>query len=176
MHPEAEPVVFLIAGNPHLNPLTAHWTMTGEERRKKLKEQMKAEYKADLLKRKQILEDAKRLRTSRNLNNAIQDMTSALEDDSDDWIAKLNQESAITEAKMEMALDGALDGASDTSEKIDKLAQDAKAEKFSAEQLVNQMKREMGLLPEDPEELLKDTPAEEDQEGNTDTKKSFGDI
>jgi DNA polymerase III delta prime subunit len=121
--------------------------MTGEEKRKLLKEQMKADYKRDLQKRKEFLDDAKRLRHSHKLNEAVSGLVSGLEDDSDDWINQLNQESALSEAKMEMMLDNE----SSTTKEIDKLAKQAEEEKFSAEQLLKQMKREMGLLPEEEE-------------------------
>lgn len=130
--------------------------MTGEEKRKQLKEQMKQAYKDDLKKRKEIQEKMKNLRHTRKLNQAITEITSGLtSDDSDDWIEKLNQESALSEAKLELSLDSA----SEVNKEIDKLEKDTQVEKFSAEQLVNEMKKEMGLLEEEPE-----APEEEDKE------------
>ena len=131
--------------------------MTGEEKRRLLKEQMKAEYKQDLQKRKEFLEGAKRLRHSQKMNDAVSDLMKGFEDDSDEWIEKLNQGSALSEAKMDMMLDSA----SSTSRELDKLAKEAEAEKFSAENLLKEMKKEMGLLPqeeEQPEEKPKENP------------------
>ena len=122
--------------------------MTGEEKRRILKEQ----YKKDLQKRKEFLEGAKRLRHTKKLNDAVTDLTSSLtNDDSDEWIEKLNQESALTEAKMEMHLD---EQSSVTAE-LEKLAKEAEAERFSAEQLILDMKREMGLLPQEDKSAKK---------------------
>jgi len=115
--------------------------MTGEEKRKILKEQ----YKRDLKLRKQFLEDAKRLQHSARLNKAVTELIDGVtKDDSEDWINKLNEESALSEAKMEMMFDDL-----STEDKIDKLAKKAEEEKFSAENMVLQMKREMGLLPKE---------------------------
>lgn len=130
--------------------------MTGEEKRRLLKEQ----YKRDLKQRKAFLEDAKRLRHSARLNKAVGElMDGVTKDDSDEWIQKLNEESALSEAKMEMFMDDLT-----TEDKIDKLAKEAEAEKFSAEQMVLQMKREMGLIPKEekkPVEKKEEAPADE---------------
>ena len=136
--------------------------MTGEEKRRLMKEQ----YKKDLKQRKAFLEDAKRLRHSARLNKAVSEMMDGVtKDDSDDWIQKLNEESALTEAKMEMFMDDLT-----SEDKIDKLAKEAEAEKFSAEQMVLQMKREMGLIPK--EEKKAEPVAEKKEEEKTeDTKK-----
>ncbi|MEL6732888.1 MAG: hypothetical protein AAFP83_17285, partial [Bacteroidota bacterium] len=67
--------------------------MTGEEKRNKMKE----EYKEELKKRKEFLDQAKKLRSSRKINDAIQQITGAINnDDSDEWIDKLNMDSAVT--------------------------------------------------------------------------------
>lgn len=149
--------------------------MTGEEKRKKMKEEMKAAYKRDLQKRKEFLEQAQRLRHSKKMNDAITDLTSGLlNDDTDDWINKLNQEAALSEAKLDIHLDEA----SSTSQKLEKLAKEAEAEKFSAEQLLKDMKREMGLLTEEDEkkEEAEETAAEEKSEEKKDPPpKSLGD-
>lgn len=145
--------------------------MTGEEKRQQLKEQ----YKAELKKRKEFLEQAKRMQTSRKLNDAIANITNALNDDSDDWIEQLNRDSAISEAKMDMFLDEA---AKNTNE-VDQLAKQAELEKLSAENLVQQMKREMGLLSDEPEKpTTEEKETEESQETDTPPKpkKSLGDI
>lgn len=144
--------------------------MTGEEKRRRLKEQIKAEYKQELKTRKDMLESAKRMRHTAKMNQAIQGLTDGLNDDSDEWIDRLNRESALTEAKMEMSLDGALDG--DGVDKLEKLAKEAEAEKFSALQMVEQMKREMGILEEEEDTSLKDILKEEVKKP---TPKSKGD-
>lgn len=130
---------------------------------------MKEAYKRDLRQRKEILEQAKRLHTSRKLNDAVTGITGSLNDDTDEWVEKLNQESALTEAKMEIALDAE----SQTADELEKLARTAEAEKFGAEELLRKFKREMGLLPpeEEPQaEKPADKPAEEGP------KKTLGDF
>lgn len=149
--------------------------MAGEEERKQRKEQIKEAYKRELQKRKELLEQAKRLRHSRNINQAVQGITGALNDDTDEWIRKLDEASALTEAKFELAMDSA-------SSSVDELEQErkqAEADKFSAEQLLNNMKQEMGLLTEGLDE---DLTRELDEEMKAEEKqrkqggKSFGDI
>ena len=125
--------------------------MTGEEKRRQLKEQ----YKKDLKLRKEFLEKAKKLRNISNVNKALTEMTDGLTDDSDDWISKINQETALTEAKLEMALDEA----SETQKKLEDLAKEAEMEKFSASEMVKQMKRELGMEVEE-EEAEEETKAE----------------
>ena len=117
--------------------------MTGEEKRRQLKEQ----YKKDLKLRKEFLEKAKKLRNMSNVNKALTEMTDGLTDDSDEWISKINQETALTEAKLEMALDEA----SETQKKLEDLAKEAEMEKFSASEMVKQMKRELGMEVEEEE-------------------------
>jgi hypothetical protein len=122
--------------------------MTGEERRKQLKEQMKAEFKRDLELRKAFLDQVKQTRQTRNINEALGSMVSGLQqDDSDEWIAKLNQGASAEEAKLDMAMEQYLG----ESRQLEQMAQQAEAEKLSAAQLLLQMKREMGLLPPEPE-------------------------
>lgn len=140
--------------------------MTGEEKRRLLKEQMKAEYKKDLQKRKEFLEGAKRMRNSQKINEAVSDLMKGFEqDDSEEWIEKLNQGSALSEAKMDLMLDDA----SSTAQELDKLAKEAEAEKFSADQLLKEMKKEMGLLPEEEEKP-------EEDPGKESSGKSLGDF
>lgn len=146
--------------------------MTGEERRRRLKEQMKEAYKRDLRQRKEILEQAKHLRTTRKLNDAVTGITSSLHDDTDDWIEKLNQESALTEARMEIALDAE----GQTADELEKLAREAEAEKFSAEQMVQQMKRDMGLLVEPDEKPASPAPEADKPAVDTPPKKTLGDF
>lgn len=119
--------------------------MTGEEKRRLLKEQ----YKKDLQKRKAFLDQARSLRKMNTMNKSVSDIVDGFnQDDSDDWIQQLNQESALTEAKLEMALETA----EDQQAELDRLAKEAEMEKFNAEEMVKQMKREMGLLTEEEEE------------------------
>lgn len=147
--------------------------MTGEEKRRKLKEQ----YKKDLKLRKQFLEDAKRLKHSARLNKAVTElMDGVTKDDSEDWINKLNEESALSEAKMEMMMDDLT-----TEDKVAKIAKEAENEKFSAEQLVLQMKREMGLLPKEEKKAPKkeETPkpkAETKEKKESPGRKPLGDF
>ncbi|MEO0900219.1 MAG: hypothetical protein AAFY71_27655 [Bacteroidota bacterium] len=149
--------------------------MTPEEKRQLEKQKLKEAYKAELKKRKEFLDNAQRLRTSRKLNDAISQITNSLNDDTDDWIEKLNMEAAVGEAKIDMFLDEA----TKTTEEIKKMADEAKMAKFKAEDLVIQMKKEMGLLkPENEEEKKLDEALEEensDEEGDS-PKKSLGDI
>lgn len=114
--------------------------MTGEEKRREMKEQ----YKRDLKLRKEFLEKAKTLRSQQNINKAISEMMEGMNDDSDDWINQLNQETALTEAKFEMALDQA----KEAEQKLKDIANEAEMKRLQAESLVQQMKRDMGLLPE----------------------------
>lgn len=119
--------------------------MTGEEKRRQLKEQ----YKRDLLARKDFLDKAKQLRTSQKMNQAITEITSSLNmEDTDVWIEHLNRESAITEAKMELSMDSVLDNSGEDILKVQ--AMEAEQQKLSAEMLVLQMKKEMGLIKEEP--------------------------
>ncbi len=73
--------------------------LSGEEKRARLKE----EYKKELLARKNIqaqIESSKRMSTIQNAMDKILNMN----DDTEDWISKLNQTAAMAEAKLEMAL------------------------------------------------------------------------
>ena len=144
--------------------------MTGEEKRK----QMKEAYKQELKKRQEFLDQAKKLRSSRKINEAIQQITGAMtNDDSDEWIEKLNMDSAVTEAKMDMFLDSTRD----TSKKIDQLANETELAKSSAQNLIDEMKKEMGMfdiddVPSD-DDIVDDIMKEDDKDK---PKKSLGDI
>ncbi|TAE58249.1 MAG: hypothetical protein EAZ89_03415 [Bacteroidetes bacterium] len=137
--------------------------MTDEERRKLEKERMKEEFKQDLKLRQEFLNKAKQSRTTNMLNQAVGNIMSGLGgDDSDEWIAKLNQDTALTEAKIDMALENE----ASVTKQLEQAANQAELEKLSAQQLVDKMKREMGLLP--PEEpavtpLPEEKTAEEEQ-------------
>lgn len=122
--------------------------LSGEEKRRRLKEI----YKADYRKRKQFLQDLKKNRRVNKLNQAMQDLMKLGEDDSEEWIRRLNQESALNEAKYEMASESTGTSEeeanpSETPDPNDPLAHLSALEKI---------KVEMGLLkPEDvprPEE------------------------
>jgi hypothetical protein len=114
--------------------------LSSEEQRAKMKE----EYKKDLRLRKQFLEDVKEHKRQKTLTDAVVEITSANEqDDTDVWVEKLNQESALTEAKMEMALDSSGTGSGLPSEKERLELSDAELRKIKAQELVNQMKAEM---------------------------------
>ena len=148
--------------------------MTGEEKRRQLKEQ----YKRDLLARKEFLDKAKQLRKSQKMNQAITEITSSLNmEDTDAWIEHLNRESAITEAKMELSLDLAQESGEDV---LKAQAMEAEQQKLSAEMLVLQMKKEMGLIKEEPtpEPKAADAPeaSESEEAPKAPPKRKLGDF
>ncbi len=116
--------------------------MTGEEKRRQLKEQ----YKQELSTRKEFLEKAKKLRKMQRINEALSEINNAMDDDTDEWIRKLNEEAVLTEAKMEMFIDQV--APSLEQDKIEDLALEAERARLSAEEMVKQLKREMGLIEE----------------------------
>ncbi|MEL6672314.1 MAG: hypothetical protein AAFR61_08970 [Bacteroidota bacterium] len=133
--------------------------MTGEEKRRILKEQ----YKRDLQKRKEFLEDVKKLRHTQKLNKAVSEITEGLtKDDSEDWIRQLNEEAAVSEAKFEMFMDDQT-----TEDVLEKAVKEEEAKKFSAEEMVRQMKREMGLLPPEEEKPAAKPEAQEEATAET---------
>lgn len=73
-----------------------------EEERKRLKEA----YKEDLRLRREFLERVRQTQTAANVNRALQNMEGGT-DDTDDWIFRLNQQTALNEAKAELALEDA---------------------------------------------------------------------
>jgi hypothetical protein len=75
--------------------------LSGEEKRAKLKE----EYKNELLLKKQFLDKVKSRRHIDNINNALEKMLKMAGDDIDLGIEKLNAESALTAAKLDLALE-----------------------------------------------------------------------
>jgi hypothetical protein len=114
--------------------------LSGEEQRAKMKE----EFKKDLRMRKQFLEDVKEHKRQKTLTDAVVEITTASEkDDTDVWVEKLNQESAMREAKMEMALDSAASSSTLADEKEILAMSDAEIRKLKAQQMVAQMKAEM---------------------------------
>lgn len=141
--------------------------MTGEEKRRILKEQ----YKKELLERRAFIEKAKALRKMQRINKAITDMESAMHDDSDEWIDILNQESALSEAKMEMIMEEA--GVAEEQNKLDEIQMQAEMAKKSAEDLVRQMKIELGLLEDTPKE---EEGKEKKEEESTPSTETSGDV
>lgn len=117
--------------------------MSGEEEREKLKEK----YKEDLRLRKAFLERVKNLNQMQKLNSALNSMMEGLNDDSDEWIQRLNQDAALNEAKMDMGFESA---AESTLSKLEQIAQEAEMARLNAQDLVLKMKRELGLAPEVP--------------------------
>jgi hypothetical protein len=122
--------------------------LSGEEQRAKMKEA----YKRDLQLRKQFLDDVKEHKRQKTLTDAVVEITSANEkDDTDVWVEKLNQESAISEAKMEMALDSSGISSSSAVDEQSRLAMsDAEIRKLKAQELVAQMKAEMEATSKPP--------------------------
>lgn len=110
--------------------------LTGEEQRALMKEQ----YKADLRARKEFLQKVDELKRQQPVLKALESMN--VEDDTDEWIQKLNEKSAISEAKMEMALDS---GGYNTpaAEEVTIAMSDAEIKKLQAAELVAKMKAEM---------------------------------
>lgn len=115
--------------------------MTPEEQRNLLKEQ----YKKELREKKQFLEKVEQLKKQQPLLKAIEGLK--VEDDSEEWMDKLNQETAFMEAKTELAMDAV----QEQKKQLDSLEHKVALEKLAAEQLIIEMKRQMGLLP--PEEI-----------------------
>lgn len=112
---------------------------TGEEIRQKMKE----EYKKDLRARKEFAGKVEELRKQQKLTKAIVEITEAGKDDSDEWIDKLNQETALNEAKAEMAIDS-VEMAAEIAKKEEAFAMsEAEMEKIQAKEMVAQMKAQM---------------------------------
>lgn len=124
---------------------------SGEEQRRKMKE----EFKKDLRARKEFQEKVRRLRQTQRINEALNNMS--VEDDTDEWINKLNGETAFMDAKTELAMegkksvinvpiegpDGELSMAPEVPEEIDLGPSEAEMQKIAAEEMVRQMKEEM---------------------------------
>lgn len=115
--------------------------MTPEEQRNLLKEQYKKEFRE----KKQFLDKVEQLKKQQPLLKAIEGLK--VEDDSEEWMDKLNQETAFMEAKTELAMDAV----QEQKKQLDSLEHKVALEKLAAEQLIIEMKRQMGLLP--PEEV-----------------------
>lgn len=114
--------------------------MTPEEQRNQLKEQ----YKQELRERKAFLEKVNKLKQQQNLLKAIEGLNP--QDDTADWVEKLNQETAFMEAKTEIALNME----EEKKQELERLEKKVDLEKLAAEQLVLEMKRQMGMLTEEP--------------------------
>ena len=145
--------------------------MTSEEYRNMLKEQ----YKKDLRERKQFIEKVQELKKQEPLLKAIEGLK--VEDDSDDWIEKLNQQTAFMDAKTELAADAIVNQQKQQEHQYS----EEELKKIAAQQLLLEMKRQMGLLP--PEEVTPveensvETPkTEEKPVENGDEKPLFGDF
>ena len=111
--------------------------LSGEEKRRRMKE----EYKKELRARKEFLDKVNGLRRVQSINKALSDMN--VEDDSQEWIDKLNQESAFTEAKVEMAMESARLAEEDAKSEQQKALDEAEMQKLAAEEMVRKMKEEM---------------------------------
>jgi hypothetical protein len=74
--------------------------LSGEEKRAKLRE----EYKRELLERKKIQEQLQAAQKMGPIQKAL-DQILNFNDDTEEWINKLNQSSAQTEARLDIALD-----------------------------------------------------------------------
>jgi|GEM_PF-2188774 len=118
--------------------------LSGEEKRRRMKEQFKKELQA----RKEFADKVKNLRRQQRITEALEGMK--MDDDSDQWIERLNQETAFAEAKTEMALEIAGSQVSIEEETPEeKLAMsDAEMQKIAAEEMVAKMKAEMAAEAE----------------------------
>lgn len=115
--------------------------LSGEEKRRRMKEQ----FKKTLREKKEFQEKVNKLRRLQNINTALDGMK--MEDDSQDWIDRLDQETAFNEAKTEMALENAEQAAKDRADEAEIKAavamSEAEMQKLAAEEMVRKMKEEM---------------------------------
>ncbi len=114
--------------------------LTGEEKRQKMKEQ----FKKELRERKEFLNKVKGLRRTQSINKALEGMR--MEDDTDQWIEKLNQDTAFIEAKTEIALNTTIPSsvtANDPTLGQDLTISEEEMQKIAAEQMVERMKAEL---------------------------------
>lgn len=128
--------------------------LTPEEKRQKMKE----EFKKDLMARKEFLQKLQALKQQKKLTDALESM--APEDDTDDWIRKLNEESGVSDAKFDMILEqhGVTLG-EDTST----------TEPQTAEDILKAIKAELGDIKK-PDEPL------DEQSSTEGPKKTLGDL
>lgn len=122
--------------------------LSSEEQRRLMKEQ----YKDDLRQRKEFLNKVNELKKQEPILKALENMQ--VEDDSDEWIAKLNQKSAMSEAKMEMAMDSSGVVTPSLEEAAKPVISDEEIKKIQAAEMVAKMKAEMqgGTVEEKPAE------------------------
>lgn len=105
---------------------------------------MKEEYKQDLRKRKEFLDSVKEYKRTKTLSDAVVDISNAsTQDDTDVWIEKVNEKAAITEAKMEVAMDSSVEVEVVPPKQQVSAATEAEMRKIQAAELVKQMKAEM---------------------------------
>lgn len=145
-----------------------------EEERKRLKEQIKQEELADLKQRKSFLNKVNEVKKQQPLVNAmneIEKMASGEGDDTNDWMNLLNQDTALMDAKTEMALSME----EEKQQKLNQISNQMEMEKLNAQKLVNDMKRSMGLLPEEAP-VADLTPNEDVPEVKPLNKKTLGDF
>lgn len=144
--------------------------LSGEEKRRLLKEQ----FKKDLMQRKEFLGKVKGLRQTQRINAALSNMTP--EDDTDEWIQKLNEESAFAEAKADLAMDDTLSAGTEDGQPSQET--EAEMEKILAVSLVEEMKAQM--LEESKigrsEEYVGDEQIESETEPPKPGRKTLGDI
>lgn len=105
--------------------------LSGEEKRQQMKEQ----FKKDLRERQAFLEQMKTLKQQQKVQKAIENLNP--EDDTDEWINKLNEESAFHEAKMEMALEASAEKGASMEHT------EAELQKSVAEEMVRKLKEEI---------------------------------
>ncbi|MFM2375931.1 MAG: hypothetical protein RLZZ165_1028 [Bacteroidota bacterium] len=151
---------------------------TGEEMRRKMKE----EFKQDLRKRKEFLDSVQEFKRTKKLSDAVVEIQSAGEDDTDVWVEKLNRDSAMTEAKMEMAMDSSNVSTPDPKKEVAP-ATEAEMRKIQAAELVRQMKMQMeadnaakspATAPEQKTPEPPATPQAPDTPGGLDGRKDGG--
>jgi hypothetical protein len=147
---------------------------SGEEIRQKMKE----EYKKDLRARKEFLGKVEELRQKQQLTNAFVEITEAGNDDTDEWIAKINQETALNEAKAEVAYESAQMAEEDRKKAEEMAMTEAEMQKIAAKEMVERMKAEMaGEIVEKPESKVESKGGEELPEvDDRPSRKMLGDI
>lgn len=110
--------------------------LTGEEQRAIMREQYKQEYKQ----RKEYLEMLQKAQRINKINRELGKLEAMVTgDDSEDWMRQLNNQTALNEARVELALENATNNPEDTTPR-DRLAHLTALER---------MKLEMGLVTEE---------------------------
>lgn len=116
--------------------------LSGEEKRAKLRE----EYKRELMERKRIEEQMKGAGTMGKIQQAL-DQILNFNDDTEEWINKINEKAAHTEARLDIALEGKGSGTQAPAAKpqqttgslADKVAGDTMTEARAADAAVNRI-------------------------------------